>query len=164
MNCLNCVRRSCLALVTVGMLITTAQAQDAALLEAAKEYVKLPGVQKMIDDNFAPEWFAGQMATSFPPAMGVTQDQLDELGKLMADKMSPLRPEMELAMINGAANHFTLDEIKVLSEFYQSPEGASVMAKMQPYMRDTMAVIMPKMMQASQELGPQINRILGLDK
>lgn len=158
------VRGACLALVAASMLMHVAYAQDDELLEAAEEWVNLPGVQQLIDDTFAPEGFAGQIAASLPPSMGVTQEQLDELGKLMAGKMAPFRPDMEQAMIAGAAERFTIDEIKALSEFYQSPQGASAMSKMQPYMQDSIAVILPQMMQASRELGPDINRILGLEQ
>jgi len=164
MNILDSVRRSCIALVAATLFSSTAFAQDAELIEAATEYANLPGVQKMIDDTFAPATFANQIRASLPPSMGVTQEQLDELGQLMAEKLSLLRPEMEQAMITGAARHFTLEEINALSEFYQSPLGSSIMTKMLPFFQETMSFIMPRMIQASQELSPEINRILGLDQ
>ena len=142
------VCRSCVALVTVGLLMANGYAQDAELVDAATEYVNLPSVQKVLDSSLEPEAFVNQLAAVMPPEFEFTQEQINEVGQLMAEKMRPYRPEMQQAMITSAVNHFTLAEIQVLSEFYQSTDGASVMSKIQAYMLDVNSAIMPKMNEA----------------
>ncbi|MFV0475554.1 MAG: DUF2059 domain-containing protein [Pikeienuella sp.] len=139
-----------------------ALAQSPETQEAAKRYIEMPGVQQMMDDMFSADTLAQGFLSALPPNVEVTPEQSAEIGELMASSVSSLRPTIQQAMLDGAAKHFTADELNALITFYESEQGASVMAKMQPYMQDVMGQIMPQMMAAQQQSMPEILKILGL--
>jgi hypothetical protein len=133
-------------------------AQDTRAL--AEEYVNMPEVQQMITEMFSAETMASQFKVSLPPGTPVTDDQAQRIGVLMAGVMNGMRPTVENLMIESSAKHFTADELQALIDFYKSEHGAAIMAKMQPYMQDVMGTMMPEMMTAMAEIGPQINDIM----
>lgn len=141
-------------------LPTAGFAQTSETMAAAERYIAMPEIQSMMDEMLGAEAAAANFRNGLPPTIPTTDAQLEEIGALLSSKMQTLRPELEAAMTSGAAKHFTVDEIEALIAFYQSPLGASVMAKMQPYMTETMGEIMPAMMQATQSALPDIQRIL----
>ncbi len=142
----------CLALAPVAM------AQDVQAL--AEEYVAMPEVQQMITDMFSPESMAAQFKTGLPPGMELTDSQSERIGILMSETMNSFRPRMEELMISSSAKHFSAEELQALIDFYRSEHGASVMAKMQPYMQDIMGTMMPEMMTAMQNVGGEIQTIM----
>lgn len=133
-------------------------AQDMRAL--AEEYIQMPEVQQMITEMFAPETMAAQFKVSLPPGTAVTDDQALKIGALMSGVMNGMRPKVETLMIESSARHFTVDELQALIDFYKSEHGASIMAKMQPYMQDVMSTMMPEMMTAMAEIGPEINEVM----
>lgn len=135
-----------------------AAAQDVQAL--ADEYVRMPEVQKMIDDMFTPASMAAQFKAGLPPGMALTDDQSQKIGVLMSGVMTGFRPRMEQLMIDGSARHFSTVELQALIDFYRSEHGASVMSKMQPYMTEVMGAMMPEMMAEMAKVGPEIQAIL----
>jgi hypothetical protein len=135
-----------------------AMAQDVQAL--AEEYVRMPEVQNMITEMFSPASMAAQFKMGLPPGMELTDSQSERIGQLMSDTMNQFRPKMEELMISSSAKHFTVEELQALIDFYKSEHGASVMAKMQPYMQDFMAQMMPDMMTAMQAVGGEIQAIM----
>ena len=133
-------------------------AQDTRAL--AEQYVQMPGVQKMLDDMLAPEALIAQLSASLPPGSVLTDDQKTRIGAVMSESMGAMRPQMEAAMIDASASTFTAPEITALIAFYQSPEGASVMAKMQPMMVQVMGKIGPEMATVQQTMIPKVMAIM----
>lgn len=135
-----------------------AQAQDVQAL--AEQYVGMPEVQQMMTDMFSPESMAAQFKTGLPPGMTLTDNQSSKIGALMSEAMNGFRPRLEALMIESSAKHFSAEELQALIDFYKSEHGASVMAKMQPYMQDVMGTMMPEMMTVMSEIGPEIQAIM----
>lgn len=148
------LRLACLALC----LAAPAAAQDLERL--AEDYVNLPANQQMITEMFAPEAMAAQFATGLPPGVTLTDAQRDEIGTLLSDVLTDMRPQIEAAMIESSAEQFTGDELEALIEFYSSDIGTSVLLKMQPFFESYMAEIQPGLMSRIQSVLPEIGRIM----
>ncbi len=146
------------ALVLALTVPQTASAQGAATL--ARHYAEMPEVQLMLDDMFAPEMLAQQFRLGLPAEIELSDDQIARVGGVMAEMMASLRPELTRMMIDGMADTFTTGEIEALIAFYGSPEGASVMRKMQPYMEQVMASFMPMIQARQQEFLPALIAII----
>ena len=135
-----------------------AMAPDADLREAAQRYIESEGVQKMMDGMFSPEMMTSMMQSqaggSIPP------EEMDKISEVVADVLEEARPAMEEAMVTAAAETFTLPEIEAQIEFYQSPEGASVMSKMQPFMTTFNEEAAPAMQSMQQELMTRISEVM----
>ncbi len=129
-------------IATALMLALPATADEAT--DAATAFIQSPVQQKLLDDMLSPEMVLTQMqaVSSQLPA-----DKVDILVKIVTEELGTIRPEMETAMIAGAAQSFTIEEINALTEFYNSPVGASAMGKMTPYMQQTMGALGPSMQQ-----------------
>lgn len=113
--------------------------------DAATAFIKSPVQQKLIGDMLSPQ----MLMTQFE-AMGIqlTDEQTEVVLRIVREELVAIRPEMEDAMIVGAADAFTVEEIEALTAFYSTPEGASAMAKMNPYMQTTMNQMMPSLRSA----------------
>jgi len=59
-------------------------------------------------------------------------------------------------MVAAAVDTFSLEEILALEAFYNTPEGASVMSKMQPFMANTFEMIGPQMQEAQMRIGQRV--------
>ena len=122
-------------------------AQDVTA--AAEAFVRSPVQQKLIDDMLSPEVLMAQMqgmAQQLPP------EQLEKLVAIITDELNTVRPAMETAMIEGASQAFSIEEIEAMTEFYNSPLGASAMGKMTPYMQQTMGALGPELQQMQQNI------------
>jgi hypothetical protein len=86
----------------------------------------------------------------------LTEEQLRGVATISAEELATLRPDLEAAMVEAAIGTFTLAEIEALEAFYNTPEGASVMSKMQPYMAQAMGRIGPQLMEAQTRIGQRI--------
>lgn len=140
-------------LITVGFLATSAHAQSQELIEAATAYAKSPVQQALMDDMLSPEGVMAQMGLV---GGGLPEEKVATLAQIVSEELAAIRPAMETAMINGMASSFTLEEITALNEFYSSPVGASAMAKMTPFMQQTMAELGPEFQQMQVNLGRRI--------
>ncbi|MEM7523116.1 MAG: DUF2059 domain-containing protein [Pseudomonadota bacterium] len=162
------MKRLASATLALALSAGIAAAQDpatspedmAARQAAAEAYVALPGVQAALDEMFAPAALAENFAASMPPARAPTPEQLETIGDLLAEALTPFRPDLTAAMAEGTAEWFTLEEIAALSAFYESDVGASVMRKFQPYMRDVMTQVWPKLFSAQRAALPAIMKEL----
>lgn len=139
--------------VTAGFLATSAMAQDKALIDAATGYVNSPTQQKLLDDMLSPEGLMAQMGLAGPD---IPQDRKERLALIVAEELSTIRTPMLDAMIQGMAATFTLEEIEALRAFYESPVGASAMAKMNPFMAKTMSDLGPAFQVMQQRLAERI--------
>lgn len=147
-------RHICFLLAALAAFPAAAQSPEA--LEAARRYAETPGVQNMITEMANPEMMAQSLIASLPANIQLTSEQSARIGKILADAFTSLRPEIEQVMINATARHFTLDEIAALTTFYQSEHGASIMAKMQPYMQDALTQLGPQLATVQAKVLPLI--------
>ncbi len=139
------------ALTMMG--VSAAHAQDDALREAVQRYVDSPVQQQMMDEMLSADAMIAQMRAMMPQ---LTEEQLEVVGRIGAEEMAALRPELEAAMVTAAVDTFSLEEILALEAFYNTPEGASVMTKMQPFMANTFAMIGPQMQEAQIRIGQRV--------
>jgi hypothetical protein len=128
-------------------------AQDDTLREAVQSFVDNPVQQQMMDDMLSADAMITQMHAMMPQ---LTEEQLQVVGRIGSEEMETLRPALEAAMVSAAVETFSLEEILALEAFYNTPEGASVMAKMQPYMASAMGAIGPEMQEAQMRIGTRL--------
>ena len=136
-------------------------APDEAVREAARRYIESEGMQAMMDEMLSPDAMADALRAQFGEQ--IPEDVMSQIVTIATDELQSIRPAMEDAMIEAAAETFTLEEIEAQIEFYQSPEGASVISKMQPFMTSFYEAIGPEfqatneriMQRASETIPPQ---------
>lgn len=133
-------------------------AQDLRALAA--EYADLPEVQMMWDDVFSPTFLAQQFRLGVPPEIEIPEDKLARIGEVLAAQMELLRPELRDMMVSGMAAEFSAPELEALIAFYKSEHGASVMTKMQPFMANYTAQMMPRMQAMQEAVLPEIIAIV----
>lgn len=132
---------------------TPSFAQD--IQDVAENFVRSPVQQKLMDEMLSPQMILAQMqgmAQQLPP------EQLDKLVVIVTEELATIRPQMEQAMIDGAAQAFTVEEITALNEFYSSPIGASAMGKMTPFMQQTMGTLAPALQQMQQNIVGRVQK------
>lgn len=136
-----------IAFAAALMLAVPAFADEAT--DAATAFINSPVQQKLLNDMLSPQMVLTQMQaiSSQLPA-----DKVDVLVNIVTEELGSIRPEMETAMIEGAAQAFSVAEINALTEFYNSPLGSSAMGKMTPYMQQTMGALGPSMQQMQQRI------------
>jgi hypothetical protein len=144
--------KSLLALVLVAGLTLPAAAQDnpEALREAAVAYIGSPAQQSVIDRLLSADNIVAQARASRPD---LPQSLIDELGIIASEELGSIRIDLEAAMIDAAAETFTLNEIQALDAFYRTDEGASVLLKTQDFMQAAMQRVGPKLQEAQQAIG-----------
>lgn len=152
------LRRILTTAAVVFTLAQTAIASDTEIL--AEQYVNMPEVQQMMDDMFSPENSAKQIASSLPPNITLTDDQMERIGILMSEAMNELRPKMTNQMIESSARIFSADELSALIDFYGSEHGAAIMTKMQPFMQETMGALSADLQRVTQQVTPELTKIL----
>jgi len=103
------------------MLASPVQAQDSTgnRIEAAQRYMKVSDIPKMLND------MAQQLA------MNVPENKRQEFIQFMSGIDSQ---KLEQLMVVAVVQHFTVDEINALENFYGSPTGKSIMKKFPVYM------------------------------
>jgi hypothetical protein len=109
--------------------------------------------QRMLDEMLSADAMVDQMRAVLPQA---TEEELQAIATIAAEELAALRPDLESAMIEASVATFTLEEIEALEAFYNTPEGASVMSKMQPFMAMSMGMIGPQMMEAQMRIGQRV--------
>jgi hypothetical protein len=147
------MRRTLLSLTLALATALPATAQDDALRAAVERYITNPVQQQMMDDMLSADAMVDQMRAVAPQ---LTEEQLQIVGRISAEELVTLRPDLEAAMIEAAIATFTLPEIEALEAFYNTPEGASVMTKMQPFMAQAMGRVGPQMMAVQGRIGQRI--------
>lgn len=137
------------AILFACVLGTAASAQDPALIDAARSYVKHPVQQNVIDDLFSPEGIMMQLESV---TGAIPQDSRAKIAQIISEEMNAVRPQLEQSMIAAAAENFTMEEITALNAFYATGPGASAMSKMQSYMQSAMRPLGPVLQQAQENL------------
>jgi hypothetical protein len=119
-------------------LCGAAQDTQAAREVAVDRYLKAVPMQKVTD-----EMLLG-IAKAIPPAR---QEQF------IRDMRSVIQIEVMVNISRRAMlKTFTADELNALADFYASPNGASAMSKMGPYMAEVMPELMQEIRRAVDEL------------
>ena len=144
--------------VAISLMATPVFAQDAS--ELAIEYANLPAVQDMMTDMFSPETMRKQVEVSLPPNISLTEEQLQQIGLLMSEKMNTLRPKVQEIMISSSSEVFSAGELRALIDFHSSEHGAAVMAKTTPFMTNVMNQLQPEIRALQVEIGPDIAKIM----
>ena len=144
--------------VVFSLLTTSVFAQDVN--ELAKKYVNMPEIQNMISDMFSPVAMGNQVAANLPANITLTDEKKQRIGVVMSEAMNDLRPRMETLMISTSAQIFSAGELTALIEFYGSEHGASIMAKMTPFMANVMAQLQPEMQALQNKVGPEVAKII----
>lgn len=142
-----------IAFAVATLMPFAAHAQDEALREAVERYVSSPVQQRMMDEMLSADAMVAQMRAMMPQ---LTDEQLEVVGRIGAEEMAGLRTDLEGAMVEAAVATFSLEEILALEAFYNTPEGAAVMSKMQPFMANTFAMIGPQMQEAQMRIGQRV--------
>ncbi|MEM7470251.1 MAG: DUF2059 domain-containing protein [Pseudomonadota bacterium] len=138
------------------MLASPAFADEAN--DAATAFINSPVQQKLLNDMLSPEMVLSQMQANAGGALN--QEQIDVLVKIVTEELNAIRPQMEEAMIVGAAEAFSIDEINALNEFYNSEIGGSAMSKMTPYMQSTMGSLGPSIQAMQQNIARRAQEAL----
>ena len=150
-----------LSFLAAGLLLATAAlAQDSRddRLEAARSYVQSTGQQQMLDQLLSPDVASAQIAAQFPQ---VPVSKRDELATIIAEEMGKVRPAVEAAIVEAAAEVFTTAEIKALDAFYRTDEGAAVLAKMQPFMQSSLRAMGPSIREAQGAIARRVRTLTG---
>jgi len=149
------MRRFILPVFVSLALSGAAFGQDDALRAASERYVKNPVQQKLLDEMLSADAIVVQIRAMLPQ---LSEQQIQMVGQIASEEISTVRPALEGAMIDAAAQTFTLQEIVALEEFYSTPEGASVMRKMQPYMAEAMGMVAEPLQQAQVRIAQRIQK------
>lgn len=126
------------ALVLLPVLTWSADSDtQEARIAATSEYLKVVSAQNMIDDMIS------ELLKKTPE-------------EHQADLEKTLRVALEPAFIEDLTlktmpKHFTTGEIRALTQFYSSKEGASIMKKFGAYLSDIMPLIQVKVAFALQK-------------
>lgn len=142
----------------ICLIAFPAFAQDK--LELAREYVNLPAMREVMDVMFSQEMQIAQLEATLPPSTQLSEDQFDRIGKILADELSAIRPDIEELMITTSAETFSAAELEALIAFYTSEHGATVMKKMQPFMSAFLAKTSSKTQEMQQRALPKIIKII----
>ncbi|MCF6272100.1 MAG: DUF2059 domain-containing protein [Rhodobacteraceae bacterium] len=142
----------------IALFTVPAFAQDTN--ELAIQYVELPAVQNMMTEMFSPTSMGNQMAASFPAGLNLSDEKILQIGEVMSQAMSDIRPAMETQMILGSAEFFSVDELQALIDFYSSEAGASILLKMTPFMAHVLGELQPQMQAMQLRVQPEIIAIV----
>lgn len=121
-----------LAFLIMAVFSTTTYAQDTSgnRLEAAYRYVKTSDVQKMMNE------MTEQIALNLP------ENKREAFIQYMTESLD--LQMIESMMVTSMVQHFTVNELNALADFYGSPEGVSIMKKMPAYMATVMPMLQSK--------------------
>ena len=111
-------------------LVAGASAQDD-LRAAAERYVRLPAIQQVLDFVLGPGFV--QTLLSLAGGDSVDAGKRDKIVAIATEEMARARPAMENAMIEAAAETFTVEELEAMVSFYGSEVGASTLSKTQAF-------------------------------
>ncbi|MEM1298181.1 MAG: DUF2059 domain-containing protein [Pseudomonadota bacterium] len=146
----------CLALIAVFAI--PARADDlAARTAAAERYVASPAVVDMLDKMLSGDTVLKAMEQR---VASLNQAQRTKLQQIISEEFQTVKPAVRTAMIETTASMFTLKEIDALAQFYSTPEGVSIMQKMQDFFPAAMNRVQPDMARMQQRLAARITKEL----
>jgi len=101
-------------------------------IAATKEYLKAIPVENMA------QGLTAEILKSVAP------EQQAKAAETLKNALDP--KFLEFVILLAMPKHFTTDEIKALTKFYASPEGASIMKKYGAYMADVLPAVQSRIM------------------
>ena len=123
-------------LLATAILASAVQVQAADTkddrIAATREYLKAVPVEGLASDLTA------EMMKNVP------EEQRTKVAEVLKKALEP--KFLESITLMAMPKHFTADEIKALTRFYASPEGASVMSKLGAYTADIMPALQSRIM------------------
>lgn len=139
------------AILMVAFSVTVASAQDAAPPMAAMpqppniDPERLALAQKILEETQSQNNMSAALDTLMPSLVAAFRRQSpnlpEETYKLVEQMLSEeLRKELpQMTTINAQiyANHFTLDELKAIDAFYQSPAGQKIVSETPKIFQET---------------------------
>lgn len=139
-------------------LAASAQAQASdETMAAAERFVQNPVQQAMLDNMLSVDALIGQFRGMFPQA---SEEELQTVAEITAEEMADARPLLEQAMVESAAEHFSVEEIEALNAFYSTELGASVMSKMDVYMATAWQIMGPGLQEMQVRVDRRVRELL----
>jgi uncharacterized protein len=139
------------AILMVAFSVTVASAQDAAPPPPATP--QLPNVdpnrlalaQKILEETHNQDNMSAALDTMMPAMLAAFRRQSPNLPEetyklveqMLSDEMRKELPQMTIINAQIYANHFTLDELKAIDAFYQTPAGQKIMSETPKIFRET---------------------------
>lgn len=102
---------------------------DEESRELAARYLGLPAIQEMNDQLYG----GNALDSMLSMQEGLPQEVRAAMSRILREEFAKLRPGLEAAMVETAAQTFTKEELEALIAFYETPEGASVARKTAPF-------------------------------
>jgi hypothetical protein len=140
------------AILMVAFSVTVASAQDAA--PPMPVMPQLPNVdperlalaQKILAETHTQENMSAMIDTMLPTIVAgfrrqspnLPEDTYKMIGQMLTDEMRKELPPFVQASAQIYANHFTLDDLKALDAFYQTPAGQKVVSETPKIFQETM--------------------------
>lgn len=148
------------AALALALLASTGVVQAENRKDLARQYIELPGVQRMMADMFSPESMMVQLKASLPREAKVSNSKKRRMSRVLSQGMMQLRPHMEKIMISESARVFSKAELKAMIAFYASKEGASILTKMPQFMERSMGKLGPQIQRVQKAVAPALFKII----
>jgi len=154
------MKKYILIVILCGSALVARAASEEALA-LARDIMKLSEMPKLMDSIMAP---IKQMSGAMLPA-DLPAEEKAKIEKMQEKMIEIMKPEMEKFIKNMEpiyAEVFTIDELKAMKAFHESPAGRALiekqpllMEKMMPAMMEMQKSLMPKFMTlATEEMKP----------
>ncbi|MCR5858559.1 DUF2059 domain-containing protein [Mesorhizobium sp. J428] len=137
-------------------LVGSSAAQDE-LRNAAERYVKLDAVQDLLDFMLGPGFLEPLMGALAGDKL--KPDLKSQMVAIGTEELAKIRPSVEAAMAEAAAEIFSVKEIEALIAFYSSEHGASVIRKMQPFNNAYLVRITPDLQRLQAVMEARVREI-----
>jgi hypothetical protein len=140
------------AILMVAFSVAVASAQDAT--PPVTTMPQLPNVdperlalaQKILAETHTQDNMSAMIDTMLPTMVAafrrqspnLPEDTYKMVGQMLADEMRKELPSFVQANAQIYANHFTLDDLKALDTFYQSPVGQKFVSETPKIFRETL--------------------------
>jgi uncharacterized protein len=156
------------SLCLVAFCSTSALAQDAG---TSTTDPKIELAAKILQETHAIDTMGSVLDTVIPQMVhlvkqqfpSLTDDQLNMMSSMLLEEMKNRLPKMVIAYARIYANHFTLDELKAIEQFYETPagqkmiaEGPAITKEAFPLGREAAAEALPKVIEKMRAQGVKI--------
>jgi hypothetical protein len=145
------MKKLAVAILMVAFSVTVASAQEAA--PPPPVMPQLPNVdperlalaQKILEETHNQDNMSAALDTMMPAMLTVFRRQSPNLPEetyklveqMLSDEMRKELPQMTTINAQIYANHFTLDELKAIDAFYQTPAGQKIVSEAPKIFRET---------------------------
>jgi hypothetical protein len=154
------------AVAPAALLFSSAVAQPGvqpdppnmqARLDAARIYVEGPAMAEMFDQMFSGDALQAQMRMMVPT--DVDQSTLERMTTILSEELAAIRPEMTAAMVEAAADTFTLAELQAANAFYETPAGRGMASKTSAFQVEVMPALSPTMQKLQERIFARASEI-----